>query len=104
MSDIEKLDDLTQDDFEQIHSDHWSIECYHRVIKQACNIERFQVRNENAILTHIYCALKAFVSLEVMKLKKRIKNHYQIQKELYQEVIRKFVLENSSTFEASVNA
>lgn len=40
---------------------HWTIEKFHRAIKQVCNVERFQVRNENPIKNHIFCALEAFI-------------------------------------------
>jgi hypothetical protein len=30
-------------DFEELHSIHWGIECYHRAIKQVCGIELFMV-------------------------------------------------------------
>ena len=44
--DLEALEQLTYDDFKAIHDDHWKIECFHRIIKQVCNIERFYVRDE----------------------------------------------------------
>lgn len=93
MSNLDKVDGLTYQDFEKVHADHWSIECYHRVIKQACNIEKFQVRNKHAVLTHIYCSLIGFLTLEFLRVKGKICNHYQIQKDLYQKVIKEFVSE-----------
>ena len=104
MYDLDKLDTLTYQDFEQTHNDHWAIECYHRVLKQACNIEKFQVRNTHAILTHIFCSLHSFVTLEVFKVQKLIKNHYQIKKDLYQKVIKDFVTNEESKFYDPVNA
>ena len=104
MYDLDKLDTLTYQDFEQTHNDHWAIECYHRVLKQACNIEKFQVRNTHAILTHIFCSLHSFVTLELFKVQKIINNHYQIKKDLYQKVIRDFVISEQSKFYDPVNA
>jgi len=40
-------------EFKIIHDQHWGIERYHRALKQVCNIERFQVRESQAINTHI---------------------------------------------------
>ena len=54
------LQQLTHADFKGTHDDHWKIECFHRVIKQVCNIERFYVRGEQAIRNHFFCALRAF--------------------------------------------
>ena len=32
-------------DFQKLHDDqHWGIDQYHRLLKQLCNVERFQVR------------------------------------------------------------
>lgn len=52
------------------------IERFHRAIKQVCNIERFQVRNENPIKNHIFCAIKAFVNLEFMRFDKKISQYF----------------------------
>ncbi len=42
----------------------WTIETYHRGIKQYCSIERAQVRAARAQRNHIQLALRAFVRLE----------------------------------------
>jgi hypothetical protein len=43
----------------------WTIENYHRGIKQFCNVERAQVRAARAQRNHIGLALRAFLRLEV---------------------------------------
>lgn len=43
----------------------WTIENYHRGIKQFCNVERAQVRAGRAQRNHIGLALRAFLRLEV---------------------------------------
>jgi len=60
---LEVLTALTREQFKQVHDYHWQIESFHRVIKQVCNIERFQVRNEQAIRNHFFCSLSAFCKL-----------------------------------------
>ena len=42
----------------------WTIENYHRGIKQYCGIERAQVRSGQAQRNHIGLALRAFLRLE----------------------------------------
>jgi len=89
-----KTDELIQlayQDFKQIHDNHWGIERFHRAIKQVCNIERFQVRNTRAIKNHIFCSMRAFVQLEFMRIQETISNWYEIQKNLFLEVIREFI-------------
>ena len=88
LSDLDKIGKI---DFDRVHAAHWSIERYHRALKQVCNIEKFQVRKENQIKNHIFCALKAFVRLEFMRFDKTITHWYEIKRELFLEVIRDFV-------------
>ncbi len=90
-AELNNLENVTLMDFKRVHDAHWCIERFHRAIKQVCNIERFQVRNENPIKNHIFCALKAFVRLEFMRFDKIIPHWYDIQKNLFVEVIRRFI-------------
>lgn len=90
-AELNNLESVTPVDFKRVHDAHWCIERFHRAIKQVCNIERFQVRNENPIKNHIFCALKAFVRLEFMRFDKIIPHWYDIQKNLFVGVIRNFI-------------
>jgi len=90
-AELDNLENVTSVDFTRVHDAHWCIERFHRAIKQVCNIERFQVRSENPIKNHIFCALKAFVRLEFMRFDKIIPHWYDIQKNLFVEVIRNFI-------------
>lgn len=90
------LRQLNRQDFRQIHDTHWQIESFHRVIKQVCNIERFQVRTHSAIRTHLFCALQAFCKLQTMRVEGLIDNLYQVSRQLFVPVIRQFILENLS--------
>jgi Transposase DDE domain len=85
---------LNRQDFRRIHDSHWQIESFHRVIKQVCNIERFQVRTESAIRTHFFCALQAFCRLQTMRVQGLINNLYQISRDLFVPIIRQFIIEN----------
>jgi hypothetical protein len=92
VANLDDLKDMGAVDFDRVHTAHWCIERFHRAIKQVCNIERFQVRRENPIRNHIFCALKAFVQLEFLRFDKIIPHWYEIQKNLFVEIIRKFIL------------
>lgn len=91
---LEALKELSRASFKQVHSEHWRIECFHRVIKQVCNIERFYVRDEQAIRNHFFCALSAFCNLQTMCLEGVIDNCYEISRQLFVPVIRQFILDN----------
>lgn len=92
--DVDALEQLTRQQFRQVHDDHWQIECFHRVIKQVCNIERFYVRDEQAIRNHFFCALRAFGKLQTLCIKGVIKTCYELSRQLFVPVIRQFILEN----------
>lgn len=76
---------ITRQEFNQWHSIHWGIECYHRAVKQSCGIERFMVRTTEAIKTHIFCSIRAFMQLEFMRAEELIENWYEVQRNLYQQ-------------------
>ena len=88
--------DLTETDktlFIQLKTTHWIIECYHRALKQLCSINKFIVRKSEAILTHFFSSLRAFIKLELMRAKELVDNWYQLQRELSLEVNRNFIVE-----------
>lgn len=49
------------------------------------------MRKTNAILTHVFCSLRAFCQLELMRVKETIESWYEVQRNLYLEVARKFI-------------
>jgi len=100
---LDDLENITKADFKRVHDAHWSIERFHRAIKQVCNIERFQVRRENPIRNHIFCAIKAFVKLEFMRESKVISHWYEVKRDLFVSTIKNYILENAKSHEA-VNA
>lgn len=76
VSNSEKLPSITRTEFQKIHDQHWGIEQYHRALKPLCNIEGFQVRESQAIRTHIFCAIRRFIQLEFLRFKAQIVNWY----------------------------
>lgn len=92
----DELKHIDRKGFRQIHDHHWQIESFHRVIKQVCNIERFQVRTESGVRTHLFCALLAFSRLQTMRVEGLIDNLYQVSRQLFVPVIRQFIIENLS--------
>lgn len=98
-------------DCEKWHDDHWTIEPYHRGIKQVCNIESFQVRSEAAVKTHIFSAICGFVELQRLCAVDIIRNCYALQRDLFNNVIAAFVENFAPTmkrlepeFSPSINA
>ncbi|MGD1950119.1 MAG: transposase [Leptolyngbyaceae cyanobacterium] len=93
---LELLNHVTRAEFKQVHDEHWQIECFHRVIKQVCNIERFHVRDEQAIRNHFYCALRAFGKLQTLCTQGVIRNCYEMSRQLFVPVIRQFILDHAT--------
>lgn len=79
-------------DFQKLHDQHWGIEQYHRLLKQVCNVERFQVRGKVPILNHIFAALCSFVQLQEMRFTHAIVNAYQWKKKLFTQAVATFVI------------
>ncbi len=100
---LNNLESVTYVDFKRVHDAHWCIERFHRAIKQVCNIERFQVRNENPIKNHVFCAIKAFVNLEFMRFDKKISHWYEVKRDLYVRTIRDYITGTTKSY-AAVNA
>lgn len=87
----ETLESFDQFQFQNLHDRHWQIEQYHRMIKQVCNIERFQVRSKTPIQNHIFAAICGFVHLQQMQLAEIFSNAYQWQRDLFKDTVATFV-------------
>jgi putative transposase len=61
--------DLGPSHYEHLSKEAWSIESYHRGIKQCCGVAKAQVRSASGQVRHISFSLRAFVGLEVHRLK-----------------------------------
>lgn len=94
LPDEDDLKKIERSEFIRIHDTHWGIECFHRAIKQVCGICRFMVRDSQAIKTHVFCSLQAFVRLEKMRVEKSIANWYGVQKNLFTSVVREYIVNN----------
>jgi hypothetical protein len=100
-ADLDSLPLITATDFERTHTAHWSIERFHRAVKQVCNIERFQVRNPKAVMNHVFCAISAFVRLELLRAKQVIDNWYQPRRDLFVQTIKLFISQQGVQFQGS---
>lgn len=52
------------------------------------------VRTTQAILTHIFCSIRAFTQLEFMRAEELIEDWYEVQRNLYLQVARGFIMEH----------
>ncbi len=87
----ERLHDFDRQDFSEAHDRHWQIEQYHRVIKQVCHIEHFQVRSKVAIKNHLFAAICGYAQLQRLRAMELISNCYRLRRDLFNEVIAAFI-------------
>lgn len=100
-AELESLPLISAVDFERVHAAHWNIERFHRAVKQVCNIERFQVRNPKAVMNHVFCAIPAFIRLELLRAKQAIDNGYQPKRDLFVETLKRFISQQGTQFHRS---
>lgn len=111
LPDTNAYDAFQPADFQTLHDQHWQIEQYHRLIKQVCHIEKFQVRGKVPIRNHVFAALCSYVHLQQMQFVAIISNAYQWQRNLYTDAVAAFVnnfmqgkQHLNPQFQAAVNA
>ena len=68
----------------------WGIEVYHRGIKQCCGVEKAQVRKAVAILRHLLFCLRAFLRLEVYRLRTGV-SWYEAKAAIVRDAIRSYL-------------
>src|SRR5215208_6058670 len=75
----------------------WTIETYHRGIKQFCGVERCQARKRRAQRNHIGLALRAFLRLEHHSYHKGI-SWFEAKTSIIREAVRAYLAKPLFTF------
>ena len=81
---------LSAHEHERLSREAWAIENYHRGIKQCCGVEKAQVRSARAQVRHISFSLRAFVRLEVHRLK-TVVSWYEAKAAIIRDAIRQYL-------------
>jgi hypothetical protein len=89
--DRQELAQAGQAEFERAHQDHWQVEVFHRTVKQVCSLERFFVRTDAAIRTHVFGAMRAFVRLTAFVNDRIIDSFYSLHRQLFLQAQREFI-------------
>ena len=71
------MDNPTRDQIIKITKARWSIETYHRELKQTCGIERCQTRTGRAQRNHICLAIQAWLDKHKQRMLKKITLYQQ---------------------------
>lgn len=78
---------MTREAFEKWAKACWSIENYHRGLKQCCAVEKAQVRSATGQKNHLLLALRAFLRLEAYRLRTGL-SWYEAKLALVRNAIR----------------
>ncbi|GLI46017.1 hypothetical protein MBOURGENBZM_08090 [Methanoculleus bourgensis] len=68
----------------------WSIENYHRALKELCCVEDCKIRKEAGQRNHINCSLRAFIRLEAVQQQQDI-TIYQAKWEIVRSAITEYI-------------
>lgn len=66
------MENPTRDQVKRVVAARWSIEVYHRELKQTCGIERCQARTGRAQRNHIFMAIAAWLDKHKRRLQEKI--------------------------------
>lgn len=81
---------MTLAQFEHYSTQAWTIETYHRAIKQCVGIEKAQVRSSKAQRNYILLALRAFVRLELNRIRSGV-SWYQAKHDIVRDAIHDYL-------------
>ena len=83
--------EMGEDERGTLSSRGWGIEAYHRGVKQCCGIERAQVRGARAQLNHLAFSIRAFIRLEVHRLRRGV-SWYEAKLSIVRDAIRTYLV------------
>ena len=73
---------LSDDDFTTIYKKRWSVEEYHKSLKQNAAIAKSPSRTIKTQSNHLFAAIFAYVKLEKLKFVQEL-NHFAIKSKIY---------------------
>ena len=83
---------LTDEDFTTIYKKRWSVEEYHKSLKQNVGVAKSPTRTVNTQTNHLFCSILAYVKLEKLKLKTKL-NHFELKAKIYIKALKAAYLE-----------
>ena len=73
---------LSDDDFTTLYKKRWSVEEYHKSLKQNAALEKSPTRTVRTQSNHIFASIMAYVKLEKMKFSSKL-NHFAMKSKIY---------------------
>lgn len=81
---------MTEAERAELSHESWQIEAYHRSLKQHCGVERSQVRSAIGQGNHILLSVRAFLRLEVHRLRAGV-SHFEAKACIVRDALRSFL-------------
>lgn len=78
---------LTFDQVINLYQRRWSIEVYHKSLKQNASLEKSPTRTETTQRNHLFASLCAYVKLESLKLKTGV-SHFTLKSKIYLSALK----------------
>lgn len=73
---------LTNEDFTQLYKKRWSVEEYHKSLKQNASAAKSPTKTVKTQSNHLFCAMVAYIKMEKLKLNYQM-NHFALKSKLY---------------------
>jgi len=83
---------LTSNDFKNIYQKRWSVEEYHKSLKQNTCVTRSPTRTVRTQCNHIFASILAYIKLEQYKFSTKL-NHFALKAKLYSRAAKAAFLE-----------
>jgi hypothetical protein len=78
---------LPADRIQQLYQKRWSVEVYHKSLKQNAALERAPTRTETTQRNHLFASLCAYLKLEGLRWQTKL-NHFALKSKIYASAVK----------------
>ena len=78
---------LTDEQFTTIYKKRWSVEEYHKSLKQNVSIGKSPTRTEKTQTNHLYASILGYIKLEKLKFANKM-NHFAMKTKIYNQALK----------------
>jgi DDE superfamily endonuclease len=78
---------LSSDQIQKLYQKRWSVEEYHKSLKQNVSLEKSPTRTPTTQRNHLFSSLCAYLKLESLKWKTKL-NHFALKSKIYQSALK----------------
>ncbi|HYX71768.1 MAG TPA: transposase, partial [Nitrososphaera sp.] len=78
---------LSVDRIQKLYQRRWSVEEYHKSLKQNVSLEKSPTRTQTTQRNHLFSSLCAYLKLENMKWRTHL-NHFALKSKIYQSALK----------------